>query len=125
MSWSVEPFILSLTRSSSHTRRAYEHDVREFVTWAERGGCPAPEGLDAVGAVRNVPDPRLLGRGQLERRPLVVAEASQVHRVASLTGDLHAEDLPEVVEALVGLRRQQLDVREVREVTDGLCHVRG
>jgi integrase/recombinase XerC len=46
MSWSVEPFILSLTRASSHTRRAYEHDVREFVTWAERGGCPAPEGLD-------------------------------------------------------------------------------
>jgi integrase/recombinase XerC len=46
MSWSVEPFTLSLTRASSHTRRAYEHDVREFVTWAERGGCPAPEGLD-------------------------------------------------------------------------------
>lgn len=46
MSWSVEPFTLSLTRASSHTRRAYEHDVREFVTWAERGGCPEPEGLD-------------------------------------------------------------------------------
>jgi site-specific recombinase XerD len=46
MSWSVEPFALSLTRASSHTRRAYEHDVREFVTWAERGGCPDPVGLD-------------------------------------------------------------------------------
>jgi integrase/recombinase XerC len=46
MSWSVEPFTVSLTRSSPHTRRAYEHDVREFVTWAERGGCPAPERLD-------------------------------------------------------------------------------
>ncbi len=46
MSWSVEPFTLSLTRASSHTRRAYEHDVREFVTWAERGGCPSPSGLD-------------------------------------------------------------------------------
>jgi integrase/recombinase XerC len=46
MSWSVEPFTHSLTRASPHTRRAYEHDVREFVTWAERGGCPDPEGLD-------------------------------------------------------------------------------
>jgi integrase/recombinase XerC len=46
MSWSVEPFILSLTRASPHTRRAYEHDVREFVTWAERGGCPTPDRLD-------------------------------------------------------------------------------
>jgi integrase/recombinase XerC len=46
MSWSVETFTLSLTRSSPHTRRAYEHDVREFVTWAERGGCPEPERLD-------------------------------------------------------------------------------
>ena len=46
MSWSVEPFTQSLTRASPHTRRAYEHDVSEFVTWAERGGCPAPERLD-------------------------------------------------------------------------------
>jgi integrase/recombinase XerC len=46
MSWPVEPFNRSLTRASPHTRRAYEHDVREFVTWAERGGCPEPEGLD-------------------------------------------------------------------------------
>lgn len=46
MSWPVEPFTRSLTRASPHTRRAYEHDVREFVTWAERGGCPEPAGLD-------------------------------------------------------------------------------
>ena len=46
MSWSVEPFTHSLTGASPHTRRAYEHDVREFVTWAERGGCPAPARLD-------------------------------------------------------------------------------
>lgn len=46
MSWSVEPFTQSLTRASPHTRRAYEHDVAEFVTWAERGGCVEPEGLD-------------------------------------------------------------------------------
>jgi site-specific recombinase XerD len=46
MSWPVEPFTRSLTRASPHTRRAYEHDVREFVTWAERGGCPEPDQLD-------------------------------------------------------------------------------
>lgn len=46
MSWSVEPFTQSLTRASPHTRRAYEHDVVEFVTWAERGGCVKPDGLD-------------------------------------------------------------------------------
>jgi integrase/recombinase XerC len=46
MSWSVESFTHSLTRASPHTRRAYEHDVQEFVTWAERGGCPTPQRLD-------------------------------------------------------------------------------
>jgi integrase/recombinase XerC len=46
MPWTVEPFTQSLTRSSPHTRRAYEHDVTEFVTWAERGGCADPERLD-------------------------------------------------------------------------------
>ena len=46
MPWKVEPFTQSLTSSSPHTRRAYEHDVSEFVTWAERGGCAEPERLD-------------------------------------------------------------------------------
>jgi len=46
MPWPVEPFTRSLTRASPHTRRAYEHDVREFVKWAERGGCPEPERVD-------------------------------------------------------------------------------
>jgi site-specific recombinase XerD len=46
MPWTVEPFTQSLTRASPHTRRAYEHDVSEFVTWAERGGCAEPERLD-------------------------------------------------------------------------------
>src|SRR5258706_9994149 len=46
MPWKVEPFTQSLTSSSPHTRRAYEHDVSEFVTWAERGGCAEPQRLD-------------------------------------------------------------------------------
>jgi site-specific recombinase XerD len=46
MPWTVEPFTQSLTRASPHTRRAYEYDVSEFVTWAERGGCDEPDRLD-------------------------------------------------------------------------------
>lgn len=46
MSWDVDGFFASLTGRSPHTRRAYEHDVREFVGWAERGGCPEPTDLD-------------------------------------------------------------------------------
>ena len=85
---------------------------------------PARERLRAVGAVGEVADARLRGGGQLERRALVVAEPAQVDRVSVLARDLHAEELAEVVEALVRLRRQQLDVREMREVADGLGHAR-
>jgi len=46
MSWDVEGFLASLGGHSEHTRRAYEHDVREFVAWAERGACPEPEAAD-------------------------------------------------------------------------------
>ena len=32
-------FASSLTGVSEHTRRAYTHDVDEFVQWCDRGGC--------------------------------------------------------------------------------------
>jgi integrase/recombinase XerC len=44
--WDVEGFIGSLTGSSPHTRKAYESDLRQFVTWAERGGAAGPETVD-------------------------------------------------------------------------------
>ena len=44
--WDVEGFIGSLTGSSPHTRKAYESDLRQFVTWAERGGASGPETVD-------------------------------------------------------------------------------
>src|SRR4051794_28497150 len=44
--WRGDEFAASLTGRSVHTRDAYEHDVGEFVAWAERGGCPAPADLD-------------------------------------------------------------------------------
>src|SRR3954452_12898399 len=39
-------FVIALTALSDNTRRAYEHDAREFVEWCERGGCPDPADLD-------------------------------------------------------------------------------
>ena len=39
-------FASSLTGVSEHTRRAYTHDVDEFVTWCARGGCPNAADLD-------------------------------------------------------------------------------
>jgi integrase/recombinase XerC len=39
-------FASSLTGVSEHTRRAYVHDVEEFVAWCERGGCARARDLD-------------------------------------------------------------------------------
>lgn len=44
--WDVDAFLGSLTAVSPHTLRAYDTDVRQFVTWAERGGCMDPGELD-------------------------------------------------------------------------------
>jgi integrase/recombinase XerC len=46
MTWGVDDYLASLGRYSGHTRRAYEHDVREFVAWTERGGCSEPAAID-------------------------------------------------------------------------------
>ena len=46
MSWAVDEFVASLAGASGHTVGAYAHDVRQFVAWAERGGCPSPNRLD-------------------------------------------------------------------------------
>ncbi len=39
-------FAASLTGVSEHTRRAYTHDVGEFVAWCARGGCTDAKDLD-------------------------------------------------------------------------------
>ena len=49
----VAGFEATLGARSVHTRRAYVHDVTEFATWCERGGCAeavvARSDDDAVG----------------------------------------------------------------------------
>jgi len=42
----ADGFVLALSAMSENTRRAYEHDAREFVQWCERGGCADPSDLD-------------------------------------------------------------------------------
>jgi integrase/recombinase XerC len=39
-------FVTALSAMSENTRRAYEHDAREFVEWCERGGCKDASALD-------------------------------------------------------------------------------
>jgi len=46
MAHDADGFEASLTATSDHTRRAYAHDVREFVAWCERGGCPDAADVD-------------------------------------------------------------------------------
>jgi integrase/recombinase XerC len=46
VSWAVDEFVASTAGQSTHTREAYEGDVRQFVAWATRGGCPSPDRLD-------------------------------------------------------------------------------
>lgn len=46
MVWDVEGFAASLTSLGGATREAYERDVRQLVTWADRGGCADPAALD-------------------------------------------------------------------------------
>src|SRR5262249_38275296 len=75
-------------------------------------------------AVGEVADAGRRRRGQLQRRDLVVAEAAEVDRVALPRRALHSEDLAEVVEALLGLGRQDLDVREMRQIEARLAQFR-
>jgi len=46
VSWAVDDFVASLAGASGHTAEAYARDVRQFVAWAERGGCASPDQLD-------------------------------------------------------------------------------
>ena len=44
--WRADDFAASLSSLSDPTREAYASDVAQFLTWADRGGCPDPAHID-------------------------------------------------------------------------------
>ena len=83
MPWDVEGFVTSLGVRSEHTRRAYDHDVREFVSWAERGGCPDPADADrrALRRYLGYLDTRGFARSSIARKAAAVrAYLRYLHR---------------------------------------------
>jgi site-specific recombinase XerD len=72
--WAPDEFVASLVSMSPHTRAAYGHDAREFVTWAERGGCSSPERLDRRALRRYLAylDTRGFARSSIARKAAAV-----------------------------------------------------
>lgn len=72
--WAPDEFVASLVSVSPHTRSAYAHDVREFVAWAERGGCPSPADLDRRALRRYLAylDTRGFARSSIARKAAAV-----------------------------------------------------
>ncbi|MFN8025243.1 MAG: tyrosine-type recombinase/integrase [Acidimicrobiia bacterium] len=72
--WMPDDFVASLVSVSPHTRSAYGHDVHEFVTWAERGGCASPDALDRRALRRYLAylDTRGFARSSIARKAAAV-----------------------------------------------------
>ncbi len=90
MAWDVDGLVASLSGRSEHTRRAYEHDAREFVAWAERGGCRDPEALDHKTLRRYLAylDTRGFARRSIARKAAAVrALLAHLRREGRLTTD--------------------------------------
>ena len=83
--------------------------------------------LRASGAPGNAADARIARGGELERGGCVIAVAAQVDQLLGLVHRLHAEQIPEIPEALVGHRREQFHAAQMCDVVKrlGRCrHVR-
>jgi len=96
-------FAASLSAMSGHTRRAYTHDVDEFVAWCERGGCPDAAALDhrAVRRYLAYLQTRGFSRASIARKAASVrAYVRHLRRRGTLTRDVGA-----TVQAPKGARR--------------------
>jgi hypothetical protein len=80
------------------------------------GGDTSLQRLRAPGAQREVRHPRRGRLRQLQAVPLVVAPAPQEDRLTVARLDLHAQDVDEEAQALLGLRGQQLRMADVRDL---------
>ncbi len=90
MAWDVDGLVASLAGRSEHTRRAYEHDAREFVAWAERGACRDPAALDHKTLRRYLAylDTRGFARRSIARKAAAVrALLAHLRREGRLTTD--------------------------------------
>ena len=112
VTWDVEGFVASLTGSSPHTRKAYESDLRQFVTWAERGGAAGPEAVDhlvlrrylAYLTTRGMARPTIARKaaalrsffGWLRRRGVVTADPTRNLRTPK--GDRRLPKVPKAAE---------------------------
>ena len=73
MSWQVDDFARSLVAASPHTASAYDHDVREFVTWAERAQLTGPQAVSRITLRRYL---AYLSTRRLARRTIARKAAS-------------------------------------------------
>lgn len=112
VTWDVDGFVASLTGSSPHTRKAYESDLRQFVTWAERGGAAGPEAVDhlvlrrylAYLTTRGMARPTIARKaaalrsffGWLRRRGVVTADPTRNLRTPK--GDRRLPKVPKAAE---------------------------
>ncbi len=83
-------FVATLATKSEHTRRAYEHDAREFVAWATRGIADEPGDVDHRTLRRYLAylETRGLGRASIARKAAAVrALVRHLRGVGAITDD--------------------------------------
>jgi integrase/recombinase XerC len=132
--WDVEGFIASLTGSSPHTRKAYESDLLQFVTWAERGGASAPESVDhlvlrrylAYLTARGMARPTIARKaaalraffGWLRRRGVIPVDPTRNLRAPK--GDRRLPRVPKAAEVATLLDEAPVAPAASEEEADGL-----
>ena len=79
-------------------------------------GDAAFECLRTAGAISDVAEPSLFGRGELQRMTLVIVVRAQVNRITLAAAFGHAHHVDEEAQAFLGFRREQFEVAQVGHV---------